>query len=151
MNLYVLYTFLATCWFQTFEFSRYTCMHIITHVCCIYTCRWTTTPSLVEGGTIREESKEQGHVLTPLERYFSRQRHRGGSNENPTAYQIPYNAATLVQQRSMYHDLKSMNVKVHQQDDRLHHASRPLNKRPRNIDKLITISYVHNHLLIVLV
>ena len=29
----------------------------------------------------------------PLERYFSRQRHRGGSNENPTAFQVPYNAS----------------------------------------------------------
>ena len=47
----------------------------------------------------------------PLERYFSRQRHCGGSNEkNPTAFQVPYNASTLVQQRSIYRDLKSMNV-----------------------------------------
>ena len=32
----------------------------------------------------------------PLERYFSKQRHRGGSNDNPMAYQVPYNAATKV-------------------------------------------------------
>ncbi len=37
----------------------------------------------------------------PLERYFSRQRHRGGSNDNPTAFRVPYNASTLVQQRSI--------------------------------------------------
>jgi hypothetical protein len=59
----------------------------------------------------------------PLERYFSQQRYQEGSNENPTAYQVPYNAARLVQQRSMYHDLKSMNVEVDQQDNRLHYAS----------------------------
>ena len=58
-----------------------------------------------------------------LERYFSYQHHPGGSNENPTAYQVPYNAATLVQQRFMYNDLKSMNVEVDQQDNRLHQAS----------------------------
>ena len=48
----------------------------------------------------------------PLERYFSRQRHHGGSNENPTANQVPYNATTLVQQQSMYHDLRTMNVEA---------------------------------------
>ena len=47
-----------------------------------------------------------------LERYFSHQRHRGGSNENPTANQVPYNTTTLVQQQSMYHDLKTMNVEA---------------------------------------
>ena len=46
----------------------------------------------------------------PLQRYFSRQRHRGGHNDNPIAYQVPYNASTLVQQRSVYRDLKTMNV-----------------------------------------
>ncbi len=29
----------------------------------------------------------------PLERYFSKQRHRGGSNENPLASQVPFNAS----------------------------------------------------------
>ena len=48
----------------------------------------------------------------PLERYFSRQRHRGGSCENPTAQLVPYNAATLVQQKVMYRDLKTMNVEL---------------------------------------
>lgn len=43
----------------------------------------------------------------PLERYFSRQRHRGGSNDNPTAYQVPFNANTLLQQQSVYRDLKT--------------------------------------------
>ena len=48
----------------------------------------------------------------PLEKYFSKQRHRGGSNENPTAYQVPYSASTLVQQQSVYRDLKTMNVEA---------------------------------------
>ena len=67
----------------------------------------------------------------PLERYFSRQRHRGGSNENPTAHQVPYNAATLIQQRSMYRDLKTMNVKGAQQSPNMQIVSQPLRKRPR--------------------
>ena len=52
----------------------------------------------------------------PLERYFSRQRHRGGHTDNPTAYQVPYNAATLLQQQAVYRDLKSMNVEASQAD-----------------------------------
>ena len=67
----------------------------------------------------------------PLERYFSRQRHRGGSNENPTANQVPYNASTLVQQQSMYHDLKTMNVEAEMQGNQLRTVSQPLPKRPR--------------------
>ena len=51
----------------------------------------------------------------PLERYFWKQRHRGGSSENPTAYEVPYNSATLVQQQSVYRDLKSMNVETSEQ------------------------------------
>lgn len=67
----------------------------------------------------------------PLERYFSRQRHRGGSNDNPTAYQVPYNAATLVQQRSTYRDLKTMNVQADLENIDLSAVSQPLPKRPR--------------------
>ena len=47
----------------------------------------------------------------PLERYFSRQRHRGGSNDNPTAFQVPFNASSLIQQQHIYRDLKTMNVR----------------------------------------
>ena len=70
----------------------------------------------------------------PLERYFSRQRHRGGSNENPTAFQVPYNAATLVQQQSVYHCLKTMNVESDAEHGiELQCASQPLNKRRRTV------------------
>ena len=46
----------------------------------------------------------------PLERYFSRQRHRGGSNDNRTAEQVPLSGMTLIQQQAIYRDLKTMNV-----------------------------------------
>ena len=62
----------------------------------------------------------------PLERYFSRQRHRGGHNDNPTAYQVPYNVATL---QAMYRDLESMNVEASHLP---HTMSQPLRKRSRN-------------------
>ena len=52
------------------------------------------------------------------------------SNENPTAHQVPYNAATLVQQCSMYHDLKTMKVRGEQQYN-LQVVYQPLQKRPR--------------------
>lgn len=64
----------------------------------------------------------------PLERYFSRQRHRGGSNENPTALQVPYNAATLLQQSSIYKDLKTMSVMAEGQNN-LENVCRPLRKK----------------------
>ena len=67
----------------------------------------------------------------PLERYFSRQRHRGGSNDNPTAHQVPYNAAILVQQQSMYRDLRTMNVQPDQEVPQSHTAVQPLRKRKR--------------------
>jgi hypothetical protein len=64
----------------------------------------------------------------PLERYFSKQRHRGGSNDNPTANQVPYSASTLVQQKSVYRDLRSMNVEPGASDEEY---NMPLKKRQR--------------------
>ena len=64
----------------------------------------------------------------PLERYFSRQRHRGESNENPTAEQVPLNAMTLVQQQAVYRDLKTMNIE-REVSQSLQTASQPLRKR----------------------
>lgn len=40
-------------------------------------------------------------LLNPLERYFSRQKYRGRSNDNPTT-RVPFNASTRIQQ---YHVL----------------------------------------------
>ena len=67
----------------------------------------------------------------PLERYFSRQRHRGGSNDNPTAYQVPFSASTLVQQQSVYRDLKTMNVEPDNSLKDISCLNAPLQKRPR--------------------
>ena len=63
----------------------------------------------------------------PLERYFSRQCHRGGSNENPTAEQVPLNTMTLVQQQAVYQDLKTMNIEQ-EVSQSLQTASQPLRK-----------------------
>ncbi len=46
----------------------------------------------------------------PLEAYFSRQRHKGGGCDNPGVQQFYYNTASLIQQREVYRDLKTMNV-----------------------------------------
>lgn len=35
----------------------------------------------------------------PLECYFSKQRHRGGGNENPTVHEFRTNMATLIHQQ----------------------------------------------------
>ena len=69
----------------------------------------------------------------PLERYFSRQRHRGGSNDNPTAEQVPLNAMTLIQQQTVYRDLKTINVQSSRCQDTtsLSQISEPLKKKPR--------------------
>ena len=65
----------------------------------------------------------------PLERYFSKQRHRGGSNENSLASQVPFNASTLIQQSAVYKDLKTMNVSSENSNsDKL---AEPLKKRQR--------------------
>ena len=63
----------------------------------------------------------------PLERYFSRQCHRGGSNENPTAKQVPLNTMTLVQQQAVCQDLKTMNIEQ-EVSQSLQTASQPLRK-----------------------
>ena len=38
----------------------------------------------------------------PLEKYFSRQRHRGGGADNPTVEEFRCNTATLIQQQCVY-------------------------------------------------
>ena len=46
----------------------------------------------------------------PLEAYFSRKQHKRGGCDNPGVQQSYYNTASLVQQREVYQDLKTMNV-----------------------------------------
>ena len=68
----------------------------------------------------------------PIERYFSKQRHRGGGNENPTVDQFHSNSAILVQRQQVGSVLKSMNVEPN--DSNINHAdsaSEPLPKRRR--------------------
>ncbi len=67
----------------------------------------------------------------PLERYFSKQRHRGGSSENPLASQVPFNASTLIQQSTVYKDVKTMNVTREDSVDSADKLAEPLKKRRR--------------------
>ena len=48
----------------------------------------------------------------PIEIYLSHQRHCGGSRDNPSVLEFCNNTATLIQQRSIYRDGKTMNVKA---------------------------------------
>ena len=60
--------------------------------------------------TIREFRLSEVFSQDPVERYFSKQRHRGGGNENPTVEQLRVNAAILMQQQQIRHDLKTMKL-----------------------------------------
>jgi hypothetical protein len=65
----------------------------------------------------------------PLEAYFSRQRHKGGGCDNPGVQQFYYNTASLVQQREVYQDIKTMNVQKTSNIDK--ECDVPLPKRKR--------------------
>ena len=67
----------------------------------------------------------------PLERYFARQRHKGRSNDNPAAHQVPLNAMTLLQQQAVYKDLKTMNVEAAGSNNSSAEALQPLRKHTR--------------------
>ena len=67
----------------------------------------------------------------PVERYFSKQRHRGGGNENPTVGQFQTNAAILMQQQQTHHDLKSMNIMPDKRNVPSMPIDEPLSKRTR--------------------
>ena len=67
----------------------------------------------------------------PLERYFSKQRHRGGSNDNPTVEEFRTNTATLIQQQCVHKDLKTMNVEASCSQLDVNTACQPLPKRRR--------------------
>lgn len=64
----------------------------------------------------------------PLEAYFSRQRHKGGSSDNPTVQQFHYNTVSLLQQGEIYRDLKTMNVESSSCATRVN-CDAPLEKR----------------------
>lgn len=66
----------------------------------------------------------------PVERYFSRQRNRGGGNDNPNVEQFHKNAAILLQ-KQLHWDLSSANVQPLESDHALSAAMQPLAKRQR--------------------
>ena len=68
----------------------------------------------------------------PIERYFSKQRQRGGGNENPTVEQFHSNSAILVQRQQVGSVLKKMNVEPNNSDFDPDSASQPLSKRRRH-------------------
>ena len=61
----------------------------------------------------------------PLERYFSKQRHRGGGNDNPTVEQFRSNSAILHNRQLVGCELHTMNI------------------RPEKIEANITDDYSH--------
>ena len=64
-------------------------------------------PKLITGGHyLLSEAFSQD----PSERYFSKQRHRGGGNENATVAQFYNNATILTQRQQIRSDLTTMNV-----------------------------------------
>ena len=65
----------------------------------------------------------------PLECYFSRQRNRGGGNDNPTVDQFQKNAAILLQKQQLHWDNKNANI---EQDPTNRACMEPLTKRPRH-------------------
>lgn len=67
----------------------------------------------------------------PVERYFSRQRNRGGGNDNPTVEQFQKNANILFQKKQLHWDLKSANVQPGEPSAEASTAMQPLAKRPR--------------------
>lgn len=66
----------------------------------------------------------------PIERYFSKQRHRGGGNENPTVSQFHSNSAILAQRQQIGSTLKTINVEPSTLDT-MQSAYQPLPKRRR--------------------
>lgn len=67
-----------------------------------------------------------------LEKYFSRQRHRGGGADNPTVEQFRENTATLIHQQCVYKDLKTLNVEADNNEPQLSVVCQPLPKRKKS-------------------
>ena len=94
------------------------CMCVCVHVCvCVcYRIFFLSRYFVVLGSTTDIKPYKVKYILSevfsqdPLEAYFSRQRHKGGSSDNPSVQQFHYNTVSLVQQGDIYRDLKTMNV-----------------------------------------
>ena len=93
--------------------------------------------SFIELGPLLLRQQDVKYLLSevfnqdPLEKYFSRQRHRGGGAENPTVEEFKENTATLIQQQCIYKDLKTMNIEAHATPTDLSVVCQPLPKRMR--------------------
>lgn len=96
-----------------------------------------TVKSFTELGPVLLQKSGAKYLLSevfsqdPLERYFSKQRHKGGSNDNPTVEEFRTNTATLVQQQSVHKDLKTMNVEASCSQLDVSAVFQPLPKRRR--------------------
>ena len=68
----------------------------------------------------------------------------GGSCDNSTAYQVPYAAATLLQQQTIYYykDLKTMNVEAKNEEDLACPCLPAPQKEAKNI--IAKLSYCQN-------
>ena len=76
----------------------------------------------------------------PLERYFSKQRHRGGGNDNPTVEQFRHNSAIMHHRQLIGCELKTMNVLPEQIDaDAVNDYTQPLPKRYRKNNYILII------------
>ena len=67
----------------------------------------------------------------PLERYFSKLRHREGGNENPTVAQFYNNSAILMQRQQVRSDLTTMNIEPTSVSTLTSSALQPLPERHR--------------------
>jgi len=91
--------------------------------------------SFIELGPLLLKQPNRKYLLNevfsqdPLEKYFSRQRHRGGGADNPTVEQFRENTATLIQQQCVYRDLQTMNIQPHEDEILLSSVRQPLPKR----------------------
>ena len=85
-------------------------------------------PKLIKGGNYL---LSEDFCQDPMERYFSRHRHCGGGNENPTVEQFHSNSDILLQLQQIKSDLKTMNVKPSESAPTSSSTYQPLPKRPR--------------------
>ena len=103
----------------------------------LHACISNTVKSFVELGPFLLKQPSIKYILSevfsqdPLEKYFSRQRHRGGGADNPTVEQFRENTATLIQQQCIYKDLKTLNVEPNNSETPVNLVCQPLPKRKK--------------------
>ena len=124
---------------ETLEGLRITGMLIAAEIIpnpCILTIIFNTVtsfcelaPKLISGG---QYLLSEVFCQDPLERYFSKQRHRGGGNDDPTVTQFNTNSAILMQRQQVRSDLTTVNVEPsNSASTSMASAYEPLPKRRR--------------------